>query len=146
MTTPKKGHPTASVDLAGKRYSIRYDVQAMIEIETNCSLLSIGMGRDNFQGLLDPPYNTRELVILLATGIAGAKRFEGGEKIKADLDAARTLLQDHYDYLGRTAKDLEAWKKSRDNLMQQLSTAARLGAGLKLPGEPEEPEPGQTGA
>lgn len=132
----KKGMPTAQIELAGKRYDLRYDIDSMCEIE----VAAAGMDRASFYSLLDAPYTIREQSIMLMAGINGARR-DAGKSGDMTVKTANALLQSHFDYLGSKQIELGEWQAKMAIINIQLMEAARLGAGLVPPSMPKkEPE------
>ena len=128
----KKGMPTAQIELAGKRYDLRYDIDSMAEVEITAQALSMNAGRSDFYGLLDAPYNVREQIVLLMAGINGARRDRGDTSL-LNPDGSKALLQAHFDYIRERQHELKEWQESIKLLNAQLMDAARLGAGLVPP-------------
>jgi len=141
--TAKKGMTASQIELAGKRYDLRYDIDSMAEVEITAQALSMGAGRSDFYGLLDAPYNIREQIVLLMAGINGAKRNKG-ETDFLDPTTAKALLQSHFDYIRERQPELKDWQESIRRINSQLMEAARLGAGLVPPSMRQKGEEDQT--
>jgi hypothetical protein len=132
----KKGMPTAQIELAGKRYDLRYDIDSMAEIEGAAE----DMERKSFYALLDAPYTIREQAIMLMAGINGARR-DKGETALLDADGSKALLQSHFDYLREKQMGMAEWRLKMSMINLRLMEAARLGAGLVPPSiSKKEPE------
>lgn len=126
--TVTKGMPKAQVELAGKRYDLRFDIDSMAEIENE----SEEMRRKSFYLLLDAPYDIREQTIMLMAGVNGAKR-DKGDFALLNLSGAKALLQSHFDYLREKQITADEWKHAMTLVNLAIMEAARLGAGLVPP-------------
>ncbi|MCK9571456.1 hypothetical protein M0R72_21080 [Candidatus Pacearchaeota archaeon] len=67
----EKGIPTIPLMIAGKEYSLRFDVQAQIQATQSLKLIGMGMASKNWWALLNPPYDVSELVAMIQAGING---------------------------------------------------------------------------
>lgn len=135
--TVTKGMPKAQVELAGKRYDLRFDIESIAEVEVTAQALSLNAGRSSYYDLLDAPYNMREQLVLLLVGINGAKRFDG-MKDMLNQQTAKTLLGEHFEWIRSRKMGIPEWQESIKKLNTQLSEAARLGVGLVPPSMMEE--------
>lgn len=136
----QKGIPTIPLVIAGKEYSLRFDVAAQIQAAQSLKLLSMGMSSKNWWALLDPPYDVSDMVVMIQAGINGGKRFNG-EKDFIDLDKAQALLQDHFNLIYEQADETEneadamkAMDASQLDFMKAISDIARAGAGFRKKG------------
>jgi len=143
----QKGIPTIPLLIAGKEYSLRFDVQAQIQATQSLKLIGMGMAAKNWWALLNPPYDVSELVAMIQAGINGAKRFNG-EKEFIDLEEAQAMLQDHFDYQYEQAGEIDdeqkamtAFDKAQFAFMEEISAIARAGAGFRKKGQRKEKKP-----
>jgi len=141
----EKGIPTIPLVIAGKEYSLRFDVAAQIQAAQSLKLLSMGMPSKNWWALLNAPYDTVDLVAMIQAGINGGKRFDG-KKDFIDLDAAQKLLQDHFDLMYEDAAEaedeadgLKAFDEAQFKFMEEISAIARAGAGFRKKGQRKTP-------
>jgi hypothetical protein len=137
----EKGIPSTPLMIAGKEYSLRFDVAAQIQAPQTLKLLSMGLPSKNWWALLDPPYDTVDLVALIQAGINGGKRNDG-KKDFIDMDAAQKLLQDHFDLLYEGAAEFEdeaegmkTFDEAQIEFMKAISDIARAGAGFRKKGQ-----------
>lgn len=134
----EKGIPTIPLVIAGKEYSLRFDVQAQIQATQSLKLMSMGITNyKNWWALLNPPYDVAELVAMLQAGINGGKRFNGNKDF-IDLERAQALLQEHFEYQYEKAAEIEderdamaAFDRAQMSFMEELSAIARAGAGFR---------------
>ena len=133
----KKGMTKAQVELAGKKYDLRYDVDSIGEVEITAQAVSLNSGRNNYYDLLDAPYNFREQVCLILAGINGAKRYDGLTDF-LDQNSTKKLMQEHFDWVRSKQFSIRDWQESIRRLNNQISEAARLGVGLVPPSMIEE--------
>lgn len=124
--------PTLSIEMANERYNLRYDIEAMLEVETLIQTLNLGTNRADFFQMLDPPYNVREMVVLIQAGINGYKRFQGETNAKnfTNTDEVRRMVQAHFDAVQKKAKSVQAWRDAQAGLWSAIAKAARMGVGL----------------
>ena len=136
-----KGMTTLSVDLAGQRYPLKFDIDSMMEIETLIQTLGLGQARGDFFKLLDAPYNIREIVIMVQSGINGKRRYDAGTgSFKAiTTDEVKKMVQAHFDLIKGKAHSIQEWRDEQAKLMDSISMAARQGAGL-MPADVAEPK------
>lgn len=146
MAKAQKGMTTYSVELAGERHNLRYDIDSMMEIETLAQAL-LNTSRADYYQMLDAPYNVRELVILIQAGINGYHRHQDdGQSISTK--EVKELVQAHFDYIKKHAKTIPEWKAENQKMHDAVSTAVRLGVGLVPQNEPEpekaDPSPNES--
>jgi hypothetical protein len=135
-----KGLTTMSVDLGGTRYPLKFDIDSMMEIETLIQTLGLGQARGDFFKLLDPPYNIREIVIMIQSGIDGKRRYDAGDGPFKPIstDEVKKMVQGHFDLIKGKTHSIQEWRDEQGKLMDSISMAARQGAGLVVQDEPEE--------
>jgi hypothetical protein len=135
-----KGKTTQSIDLGGQRYALRFDIDSMMEIETLIQTLGLGQARGDFFKLLDAPYNIREIVIMIQSGINGKRRYDAGTGPFKPIstDEVKKLVQTHFDLIKARAHTIQEWRDEQSKLMDAISMAARQGAGLVIQDEPDK--------
>lgn len=135
-----KGITTQSVDLGGQRYPLRFDIDSMMEIEMLVQTMGLGQARGDFFKLLDTPYNIREIVIMIQSGINGKRRYDAGTGSFKPIttDEVKKLVQAHFDMVKGKAHSIQEWRNEQTKLMDAISMAARQGAGLVIEEEPDK--------
>ena len=122
---------TYSILIAGNPTKLRFDVEAMADIEQNLELMAMGLGgKKSFFTLLDPPYDIREMAVLLMHGINGANRFEKIDN-RLNLNDAKALLQKHFFSLMEGVTTAQDFTTKQANFMGEISKAARIGVGFR---------------
>lgn len=122
---------TYSILIAGNPTKLRFDVEAMADIEQNLELMAMGLGgKKSFFTLLDPPYDIREMAVLLMHGINGANRFEKIDT-RLNLSDAKALLQKHFMNMMIDVTTPQDFTTKQANFMGEISKAARAGIGFR---------------
>jgi hypothetical protein len=137
---------TYPVTLAGKDYELRFDITALTA--AHAALRSLGMSKGTVWQLADLPYDLPEEVVLLQTGLNGAKRVHK-DKDMYTIDDVQEILQEHLDSqadrIGIIEHEDEAIKmfmEEQQKLMDQINEAVKGAIGFRsFKGKPEAERP-----
>jgi hypothetical protein len=122
---------SAFININGKPLKVFYDVQAMMDVEQTLELMKGGLVHREFMSLISPPYDTRDIVVMLMHGVNGANRSEGIQ-VRLGYPEAQKLYTDHLKYIGTVANTIENVKIMNEVLKNEISQAAQKGMGIFL--------------
>ena len=127
---------THTLIIGGEPYNLRYDIQAMSDVEQSLELMKGGVSKKSFFDLLDMPYDIRELVVMLMAGIKGYNRFSN---IKSDMNFndATKILENHFRTVSEICETPQEFVSAQNKLMEEISVAARKAVGFKIKEKPE---------
>lgn len=117
------------VNIAGNQVKVFYDVEAMMDAEQTLQLMTQGLVNKDFFGLSKKPYNLREIGIMLMMGFNGQNRVDGIDK-RYNFGEVQKLMQSHFAYISRTAKNETEKVKMLETLKDEISMAALKGMNL----------------
>lgn len=120
---------TAIINLCGNPIKVNFDVMAMMDVEQTLQLMKAGLVNREFMSMLEPPYDTRDIVVMIMHGINGANRAEGIDK-RLGYPEAQKLFGDHLKYISGVATDMPTVNIMINQLKTEISNAAKKGVGI----------------
>ena len=125
--------PSRIIKLAGEPIKVKIDMPAMYDIEQTLELIRGGISKKSIFQLLDPPYDMREMAIILMHGINGNNRFERIDK-RLSLEDTGKLLHKHFLNIKvnmQNPSDVKEFAKDIDKLMLEFSSILREAIGFQ---------------